>query len=142
MHRYSFRLIFLLLSLGLTACAPSRQEADSKLAAACGDSIKATFQDPKEHITIQNASFSFEKSYDDVRLRAVTLQAQYTYGDSEPEKKTYLCRYNEEWSLFSYLPEFYNLERDDVKFGNYGGTIAGDTNVLLQITQSNQKILK
>ncbi len=52
----------------------------------------------------------------------VTLKAQYIYGDSQPYDKTYTCSYTEEWSPFSYLPEFYNLQRDDQKYGNVNGS--------------------
>lgn len=135
------RYMFLLLPLLLTACAPTREDADKKLAIACQAAIKETFSDPKDHIEVQKVSFSSDKSYEGARLRIVTLKAQYTYGDSPPFDKTYLCAYTEEWSLFSYLPEFYNLQRDDQKYGNFDGAITGDTNTLMKINDATQKAL-
>lgn len=139
--RRLFLFLPLLLSLGLTGCAPSRGAADSKLAVACEASIKAVFTDPKEHIEVEKASFSFVKSYDGLKLRTVTLNAKYTYGDSQPDDKTYTCAYSEEWSLISWLPEFYNLEKDTDKYGNFNGSILGDPAVLAKISEANEKIL-
>ncbi len=142
MRHYLYLLFFItFLPLILTACAPTREDADSKLAAACEASIKDTFTDPKNHIAVQNASFSFKKSSEDLRLRVVTLKAKYNYGNSEPDDKTYVCAYTEEWSLFSWLPEFYNLQNDDDKYGNFDGNILGDPTVLLKIATDMQDIL-
>lgn len=139
MRRSFILLPFLLL---LAACAPSRGDADMKLGAACVNAINATYTDSKDHFELQKTSFAFEKSYDGLRLRAVTLKGEYTYGASQPEEKTYTCRFTEEWSLFSYLPEFYNLERDNEKAGNFMGTVSGDTQLLLKITEEVQKALR
>jgi hypothetical protein len=141
MRRPLFMISALLLCLSLTACVPSRGDADRKLAVACQAAIKATFTDPKDNIAVQTASFDFQKSYDGAKLRVVTLKAKYTYGDSEPDDKTYTCSYTEEWSLFSYLPEFYNLQRDDQTYGNVNGEIMGDTNTLIKINDALQKTL-
>jgi hypothetical protein len=135
------RYLFLMPLLLLTACAPSRDDADKKLGSACEASVKASFTDPKENITAKNASYSFEKSHEDARLRVVTLTAGYTYGDSFPDEKTYTCTYHETWSLFSWLPEFHNLQRGDEKFGNFDGTLHGDTLILAKITGANAKAL-
>jgi hypothetical protein len=135
------RYLFLLLIIGLTACVPSREQADSKLAIACQAAVKATFADPKESIAVKSASYSSTKSYDSAKLRVVTLQAQYTYGDSQPDDKTYTCSYTEEWSLFSYLPEFYNMQMGDQKYGNFNGLITGDTSILLKINDAMQQSL-
>ncbi len=135
--RYLFLLLPLLL---LTACVPSREEADGKLAIACQAAVKATFADPKESITVKKASYAFQQSYDGAKLRVVTLNAQYIYGDSSDDK-TYTCSYTEAWSLFAYLPEFYNMQKDEQQFGNVNGTIIGDTNVLLKITEADEKVL-
>jgi len=134
------RFLLLLPLLLLTACVPSREEADSKLADACQAEIKATL-DAKESITVGKASYAFAKSYDGAGLRVVTLDAKYTSGDNEPENKTYTCSYTEEWSFFSYLPEFYNLQKGDEKFGNVNGTITGDTNILVKINDATENVL-
>jgi hypothetical protein len=139
--RRPFLMLLLFLSLGVTACVPSREQADRKLSVACTSSITATFTDPKDHMDVQKAYYGFEKSYDGAKLRVVTLKAKYTYGNSPPEDKTYICTYTEEWSLFSYLPEFYNLQRDDLKYGNFEGLITGDTNTLIKINDATQKAL-
>jgi hypothetical protein len=135
------RWLLLLPLLFLSACAPSRDTADSKLAAACAAGVKATFTDEKENITAKDFSFAFQKAYDGSRLRIVTLKADYTYGTSDPEPKTYTCAYAEEWSLFSWLPEFYNLQRDNDKFGNFGGAIVGDPVILAKISDVSDKAL-
>jgi hypothetical protein len=140
MRRYLFLLLPLLLSL--TACVPSREEADGKLAIACQASVKATFSDPKENITVQKASYAFQQSYDGAKLRVVTLNAQYIYGDAAPDDKVYTCSYTEAWSLFAYLPEFYNLQKDTDKFGNFNGSVVGDTTILMKITEANDKVLQ
>jgi hypothetical protein len=131
----------LFFTLSLTACTPSREVADTKLGAACKDSLIATFQDEKERLEVQEITYDFKKAYDGARLRQVTVHGQYFYGDSEPDNKAYTCNYSEEWTLFSYLPEFYNLQRDTVKVGNFGGVITGDTTLLLKITEITHKNL-
>jgi hypothetical protein len=141
MRHRPFLMLLLFLSLGVTACVPSREQADRKLSIACENSIMATFTDPKDHIEVQKSDYGFDKSYDGAKLRVVTLKAKYTYGDSTPADKTYICTYAEEWSLFGYLPEFYNLQRDDLKYGNVDGVITGDTNTLIKINDATQKAL-
>lgn len=136
------RYLFLIPLFLLTACAPSRDAADSKLAGACVAAVKATFADPKENITVKNASYASQKAYDGSRLRAITLTAAYTYGDSEPEDKTYICTYTEEWSLFSWLPEFYSLQKGEDKFGNFNGNVTGDPGVLAKINAASDKALR
>jgi hypothetical protein len=136
-----FLFLSLLLPLGLTGCAPSRAAADSKLAVACEASIKAVFADPKENIEVEKATFKFVKSYEDLKLRVVTLKAKYTYGDSQPDDKTYTCSYAEDWSLISWLPQFYNLEKEGDKYGNFNGSILGDPAVLIKINEANTKVL-
>jgi len=133
-------LVFLPL-IFLGGCAPSRDTADSKLAAACVAEVKASFADEKENVTAKDSSFAFQKAYDGARLRVVTLKADYTYGTGDPEHKTYTCAYAEEWSLFSWLPEFYNLQRDNDKFGNFGGTLQGDPAILTRISDASDKAL-
>lgn len=141
MKRFLVLVMACTLPLLLAACVPTREEADEKLGAACADAIAATFTDEKDHIEVQDTSYGFAKSSDSNRLREVTLKADYTYGDSEPDSKTYVCRYSEEWTLFSYLPAFYNLQRDDLKIGNFDGTIQGDTALLLKINDITGKHL-
>ena len=138
MRRYLFLMLPLLL---LAACAPPRNAADSKLAVACEASVKAVFKDPKENISIKHASYASQKAYDGVKLRVVTLEAAYTYGTGEPETKTYICSYTEEWTPFSWLPEFYSLQMGEEKFGNINGSVLGETDVLLKITEANHKAL-
>ena len=135
------RYFFLVPLLLLTACAPSRNAADTKLAAACLASVKASFADDKENVTPKSATYSSDKAYDGSRLRVVTLKAAYTYGASEPEDKTYICTYTEEWSLFSWLPEFYYLQKDTEKIGNVNGTVTGDPEVIAKITEANDRVL-
>ena len=139
--RYYMPLLLMFASFTLASCAPSRERADIMLAVACEASVKATFTDPKDHIEVKKATFAPQKAYDGARLRVVTLKAQYTYGESQPDDKTYTCAYTEEWSLLSYLPEFYNMQKGDEQYGNFNGTIVGDTAVLMKINDANQKSL-
>ena len=91
---------------------------------------------------MKHASYASQKTYDGVKLRVVTLEAAYTYGASEPETKTYTCSYTEEWTPFSWLPEFYSLQKGEEKFGNIDGAVIGETDVLLKITEANNKVLR
>lgn len=142
MRRYIALLSALPFIAALAACAPTREEADDNLGKACVESLRATFTDEKEHFEAQDIVYAFKNSYDGVRLRIVTVEGHYTYGESEPYPKTYTCTYTEDWTFFSYIPAFYNLERDGQKFGNVNGSIVGDAATLLRINEAAAKHLR
>jgi hypothetical protein len=141
MRRYT-RLIFpLFLSLAVAGCAPSRGAADKKLAAACEAAVKVTFSGTADQISNAKASFSFEKSHDGRQLRVVALSVKHSHDGGTPEDKTYTCAYAENWTFFSYLPEFYNLERDGQKYGNFDGMLLGDMLTMTKIVEASSKVL-
>ncbi|MCK5554981.1 MAG: hypothetical protein KAI76_01975 [Alphaproteobacteria bacterium] len=140
MSRYFILITFMILSLTATSCAPSREVADKKLASACEGSIKILYEQ-NDRIDIQKTSFMSEKGHDNVSLRIVKLDANFVRYCGTVQKKTWTCSYKEQWSIFGYMPEFYNLEKDDARYGNFDGKIVGDFEALMKINIATEEAL-
>jgi len=140
MSRYFILMTFMILSLTAISCAPSREVADKKLAVACEGSIKALYE-KNDRIDIQKTSFISKKGYDNVSLRIVKLDAKFIRYGGIIQEKTWTCSYKEQWSIFGYMPEFYSLEKDGARYGNFDGKIVGDFEALMKINMETEKVL-
>ncbi|MFH1158605.1 MAG: hypothetical protein V1721_06960 [Pseudomonadota bacterium] len=140
MSRYFILMTALFLSLAATSCAPSRERADKKLAAACEGSIRSLYEQ-NDRIDIRKTSFLSGKGHGDVSLRIVKLDADFARNGGIVQEKTWTCSYKEQWSLFGYMPEFYNLEKDGARYGNFDGKIVGDFADLMKINAATEKSL-
>lgn len=140
MSRYFILITFMILLLTATSCAPSREVADKKLASACEGSIKILYEQ-NDKIDIQKTSFLSRKGHDNVSLRIVKLDANFVRSDGIIQEKTWTCSYKEQWSIFGYMPEFYSLEKDGMRYGNFDGKIVGDFEALMKINIETEKAL-
>ncbi len=140
MSRYFILITFMILSLTATSCVPSREVADKKLASACEGSIKILYEQ-NDKIDIQKTSFLSRKGHDNVSLRIVKLDANFVRSDGIIQEKTWTCSYKEQWSIFGYMPEFYSLEKDGMRYGNFDGKIVGDFEALMKINIETEKAL-
>ncbi|MCK4945265.1 MAG: hypothetical protein KAS59_03275 [Alphaproteobacteria bacterium] len=140
MSRYFILITFMILLLTATSCAPSREVADKKLASACEGSIKILYEQ-NDKIDIQKTSFLSRKGHDNVSLRIVKLDANFVRSDGIIQEKTWTCSYKEQWSIFGYMPEFYSLEKDGMRYGNFDGKIVGDFEALMKINIATEEAL-
>jgi hypothetical protein len=122
------------LSMMLTGCGPSRKAADQKLSGACLAAVKA-ISDSGDTIELQNATFGSEKQ-GDIDLRTVVLDAQFSHDRGIISEKTYTCTFEEHSGVFGYKPEFYSMEKDGQKYGNFDGTIQGDLDTMTRINNA------
>lgn len=140
MRRHFFLMTVLFCLLAVAACKPDRKQTDLKLAAGCQDSIRA-LSEPVDQIDFKKSSFKSEKSHDGLLLRTVTLDAHFIHDHGMMVEKTYTCTYNEVSDLFGYKAEFYRLEKDGNKYGNYNGQALGELEDLLKINHSLEATL-
>lgn len=129
------------LMVGLTACGkPDRKTADARLATACEAAVKVLY-DSKDTLTIREKLFSDESSQDGLGLRTVKLFAHYVQDGGSIEAREYTCSFEERSGLFGYLPKFYRMSKDGLKYGNFNGTIEGDFGDLIKIQEATEKVL-
>ena len=138
MRRSLLITALLVSSLTLVSCAPSRDDADKKLAKVCLASIKG-LSDPDDQFDVQKTTFLSGKSHDGLDTRTVTLNTHFIHAHGVMVEKDYSCTYKEQWSMFGYMPEFYNLEKDGQKIGNVNGSIQGDTDSIMKINNATEQ---
>lgn len=143
MKKYVFLLPVFFALITVSACAkPDRAAADKKFTTACVAALKV--------ISSEGAEFEVTKSvYSDVKdsrsgdtLREVLLTARYYAGDGDIDVNTYTCRFQEHVTWKGYYAEFFNLEADGRKYGNFDGTVEGDYADMININDAVDKVLK
>jgi hypothetical protein len=132
--------IALVSTLALTACGPSRSAEDAKLSKACQAALAAMY-DPEDTIEVKETKYVDEKSAEDTKLRTVHFHAYYTHQHGAIEEKDYSCAFEESPGLFGFSPRFYRMDRGDIKYGNFDGTINGGLDDMLKITTAVNKVL-
>jgi hypothetical protein len=140
MKRTLFLTVSLLSLLSLAACGPNRADADKKLARACEAGLKAMYG-PDDTIEIKDTTFTSEKSPEDTNLRTVKFHAYYTQNHGAIEEKDYSCSFEEISGMFGYHPKFYRMDRSDMKYGSFDGTVGGDLSDMMKINQAMEAIL-
>ncbi len=135
-------LVFTLI-LTISACAPSREEADKKLLKACKAAVEAVSPNKEVIHKILSQKFENKKSHDGLDLRVVTIEGKVTIGNSAYRRKTYRCSFEEKKGVFGigYSADFWLLDRNGRMYGNVDGTIVGDFNDNLKINEAVSKIL-
>ncbi len=131
--------VFILLS----ACAPSREEADAKLADACLAAVQAVSGNNVE-IFIDKKSFASDTAADHTKLRVVVLESRISVDKSAYSQRRFSCTFEENVSAFglAYSARFYNLDLDNgMKYGNINGVVTGDFNDIARIAHAVDDVL-
>ena len=124
--------------LSLAACAPERAEADKKLSSACEAAIRA-LAGPGAQIEIRTTAFEKGTGVENVPLRIVKFTTLLVQDHGEVQGKSYTCSFKEQWHMFGVAQEFYSLEKDQEKYGNFDGHIEGD---ILELQKINDAVSK
>lgn len=137
------RMLFCFLTLlVLASCAPARGDADKKLARACAAAVEV-LAEPGTEIFIKDSFFNSSKASDGLDLRGVTIEARISVNKGAYRQKTYECAYEERFGPFNigYSAKFHHMKMDGIEYGNIDGTISGDFNELMKITQATDDVL-
>lgn len=140
MRKFLIVMTVFLASAIAASCTPSRDAADKKLATACLGSVQA-LSGPEDLIDVQTTAFKSEKNQDGASLRTVRMHVNFVKDHGAIQEKDYTCAYKEQWTFFAYMAEFYSLEKDSDKYGNFDGHILGDVTDLMKINQATEKAL-
>lgn len=137
------RFIACLLGVAaLAACAPARPEADKNLAKACIAAVEV-LAEPGTEFFIKDSFFNSKKSSDGLDLREVTVEAKISVNKGAFRLKTYECAFEERFGPFNvgYSAKFHHMKMNGIEYGNIDGSISGDFDELMKITQATDAVL-
>lgn len=134
--------ILLMVLLVLTGCV-SRQQADTKLAAACQAAVEVFLPEGTTVKTIKDKKY--KNGVHGNGYRDVTLSAVETDGWADIDK-TYNCTFEERFGPLglNYTASFYGLSFDDRSYGKIGddNTIKGEIADIVKINQAVESAMQ